>query len=37
MASALAGLRRRLAAPEPLTGALLSLPEPGVAPYRGRG
>jgi 2-keto-3-deoxy-L-rhamnonate aldolase RhmA len=35
MATELAGLRRRLAAPEPLTGALLSLPEPGVATILG--
>jgi 2-keto-3-deoxy-L-rhamnonate aldolase RhmA len=31
----LSGLRRRLRAPEPLVGALLSLPEPGVATILG--
>jgi 4-hydroxy-2-oxoheptanedioate aldolase len=31
----LAGLRRRLRAPEPLVGAILSLPEPGVATILG--
>ena len=31
----LAGLRRRLRSPEPLTGALLSLPEPGLATILG--
>jgi 4-hydroxy-2-oxoheptanedioate aldolase len=35
MAGELAGLRRRLASPEPLTGAILSLPEPGVATILG--
>ena len=35
MAAELAGLRRRLASPEPLTGAILSLPEPGVATILG--
>jgi 2-keto-3-deoxy-L-rhamnonate aldolase RhmA len=33
----LAGLRRRLRDPEPLTGAILSLPEPGVATILGEG
>ena len=35
MAPELAGLRARLASPEPLTGAILSLPEPGVATILG--
>jgi 2-keto-3-deoxy-L-rhamnonate aldolase RhmA len=35
MAAELAGLRRRLASPEPLAGAILSLPEPGVATILG--
>jgi 2-keto-3-deoxy-L-rhamnonate aldolase RhmA len=35
MAAELAGLRRRLHAPEPLAGAILSVPEPGVATILG--
>ncbi len=35
MAAELAGLRGRLRAPEPLAGAILSLPEPGVATILG--
>jgi 4-hydroxy-2-oxoheptanedioate aldolase len=35
MAGDLAGLRRRLHSPEPLAGALLSLPDPAVATILG--